>query len=110
MWRVRHTKGYSRMYLKITEKEGKKIIAVCDTELLGQVFEEGGVVLDLKMYERFYKGEEATAEEVARALADFDSANLVGKEAVGIAIERGLAEEEDVKYIKNIPHLQLYRI
>lgn len=98
------------MYLKVTEKEGKKIVAVCDTELLGQIFEEGDAILDLKTYERFYRGEEATAEEVAEALADFGSANLVGKKAVEIALKKGLANEEDVKYIKNIPHLQLYRI
>ena len=98
------------MYLKVTEKEGKKVVAVCDTELLGQVFEEGNAILDLKTYQSFYKGEEATAEEVAKALVDFGSANLVGKKAVGIALKKGLANEEDVKYIKNVPHLQLYRI
>ena len=98
------------MYLKVSEKEGKKIVAACDTELLGQVFEEGDAVLDLKTYGPFYRGEEATAEEVAGALSYCDSANLVGKEAVGVALEKGLANEEDVKYIKNIPHLQLYRV
>ncbi len=98
------------MYLKVTEREGKKVVAACDTELIGQVFEEGDAVLDLKTYERFYKGEEATAEEVAKALEDFGSANLVGKESVGVALEKGLANEEDVRYIKNVPHLQLYRI
>ncbi len=98
------------MYLKVTEKEGKKVVAACDTELLGQIFEEGDAVLDLKTYASFYRGEEATAEEVAGALASFGSANLVGKEAVGVALEKGLANEEDVKYIKNIPHLQLYRV
>ena len=98
------------MQLKVTEREGKKVVAVCDTELLGQVFEEGDAVLDLKTHESFYRGKEATAEEVAEALANFGSANLVGKESVGVALEKGLAEKGDVRYIKNIPHLQLYRI
>jgi len=98
------------MYLKVTEREGKTVVAACDNELIGQVFEEGDAVLDLKTYESFYRGEEATAEEVAGALADCDSANLVGKEAVRVALEKGLANEEDVRYIKNVPHLQLYRI
>ncbi len=98
------------MYLKISEREGRKIVAACDKELLGEVFEEGGVVLDLDTYASFYKGEEVGAEELGKALRDFDSANLVGKECVAVALKNGLAKEGDIRYIKDIPHVQLYKI
>jgi hypothetical protein len=98
------------MHMKITEREGKKIVAACDSGLIGQVFEEGDTILDLKTYASFYRGENANAGELEKALGEFDSANLVGKKAVGVAVGKGLAAEGDVKYIKNIPHLQIYRI
>ncbi|MBD3397977.1 DUF424 family protein [Candidatus Micrarchaeota archaeon] len=98
------------MYINLSVRGEKRIVAACDSELLGQVFEEGGAILDLERHKSFYMGEKADAGKLGNALGKFDSANLVGKKAVGVALERGIAEKEDVKYIKKVPHLQIYRI
>ena len=98
------------MFLKISEQDGSRIVAACDSELLGQVFEEGGATLDLKTHEPFFRGEEVDADALREALRDFSSANLVGEECVGVAIKSGLARKEDVRYIKEIPHLQIYKV
>jgi uncharacterized protein len=98
------------MYLKVTEREGRRIIAVCDHELIGRVLEEGDAVLDLKMYSSFYVGEIADSESVRRALGDFASANLVGEKAVGVALEMGIVQKRDIRYINGVPHLQIYKI
>ena len=98
------------MYLKISEREGHRVVAVCDKDLLGKVFTQGKAVLDLQKYAYFYKGDIAGVEEVTEALSDFSSANLVGKKAVGTAIVLGLAEKSEVKEIASIPHLQLYKL
>lgn len=98
------------MYLKVTEREGQRVVAVCDKELLGKVFEEHGKVIDLQKYSYFYKGDIAGVDEVTEALSDFSSANLVGKKAVGTAIVLGLAEESEVRKIASVPHLQLYKL
>ncbi|MBD3389366.1 DUF424 family protein, partial [Candidatus Micrarchaeota archaeon] len=79
-------------------------------ELLGKVFVEGEAMLDLETYREFYAGGEATEEDVGKALEKFSSANLVGKKCIKVAIESGLARETDVRYINNVPHLQIYRI
>ncbi|MBD3390095.1 DUF424 family protein, partial [Candidatus Micrarchaeota archaeon] len=65
------------MYLKVSEKEGNRIVAACDRELLGKVFVEGEAMLDLETYREFYAGGEATEEDVGKALEKFSSANLV---------------------------------
>jgi hypothetical protein len=98
------------MYVKVTEREGKKVVAACDRELLGKVFSEGDAVLDLETYAPFYRGERTDAGGLAESLGGFDSANLVGKKSVNVALENGLAQKRDVKYINGIPHLQIYRI
>ena len=98
------------MYLKISEREGKKVVASCDSELIGKVLKEGEATLDLDKYSSFYRGGEVGAEKLAEALKDFSSANLVGKECVAVALESGLVRETDVRYINNVPHVQVYRV
>ncbi len=98
------------MYLRIHESMGKRMVAVCDEDLLGRVLEEGGVCLDLDRYRNFYCGKKATKEEVEAALKSFDSANLVGKSAVNVALHMKLIKKADIMYINSIPYIQLYII
>jgi len=98
------------MYLKIHETDKGKIVAACDRELIGRVLEEGDVCLDLKTYKDFYVGELADKNSIKEALADFSSANLVGKKVVGIAVEDGVISKEYIKYIKDVPYIQIYKI
>jgi hypothetical protein len=98
------------MYVKVTEREGKRVVAACDRELIGRVLEEGGMVLDLKAYSSFYVGKLSDAPGLEAELGKFDSANLVGGRAVGVALDMGIVQKNGVKYIKRVPHLQLYKL
>lgn len=98
------------VYLKVHEQEGKRVIAVCDKELIGKVFEDKKGYMDLNIYRGFYVGEEVKDEEVKRELKNFSSINMVGKQAVKIALEMNLVSEQDVMYIKKIPYIQIYKI
>lgn len=98
------------MYMKVRKHSGNKIVAACEKGLIGKVLEEGSAVLDLDVYASFYVGEPATVEELKTELKRCSSANLVGKKAVNAAVESGFAREADIKYIKKVPHLQIYRI
>lgn len=96
--------------MKIHETPKGRIVAACDKELLGKMLEEGDLVLDLKQHGGFYSGSKATGEQLKQELKRFNSANLVGKKAVDIALELQLADESAVIYINKIPHIQLYRL
>ena len=96
------------MYLKI--HEDGRIVAACDKELVGRVLEDEERYLDLDRYKGFYMGEVTGEEKVRDALKGFESANLVGSRCVGIALDMGLADKEDVMYIKETPYIQIYRI
>ena len=98
------------MYLKVHETEKGKIVAACDKELVGKVLEEEGICIDLDSYRDFYVGNTATKDEIKDALKEFSSANLVGKKVVGIAVEDGVVDEGYIKYIKDIPYIQIYSI
>src|SRR4030095_2520873 len=98
------------MYLKIHQNQGTKIVAVCDEDLIGKVLESKDIRMDLDKYRSFYIGEKADAEAVKSALKSFSSANMVGKECVGIAVAIGLVGKDDVMYIKKTPYIQIYRL
>ncbi len=98
------------MYLRIHQSSGGRIVAVCDEDLLGKVLEDKGVRMDLEAYREFYAGSKAGAGDVKDALKSFSSANIVGKESVGVAVSMGLAGKGDVMYIKRTPYIQIYRL
>jgi len=93
------------MYVKShTTKDGKILLAVCDSDLLGKVFEEGKLILDLSG--EFYKGEILTKNEVADLMRNADLVNLVGEKTIAVAIEEEILEASDVKMIDGIPLYQ----
>ena len=93
------------MYVKthITEK-GETLVAVCDSDLLGQVFEEGNKQLDLRT--DFYNGEKKSKKDVADLIRNADLVNLVGEKAIKAGMIEELFEEKDVKRIAGIPIFQ----
>lgn len=85
-------------------------MAVCDEDLIGKVLEGNGAYMDLDRYRGFYKGECVGAPDVEKALSGFSSANMVGKESVSVAIAMGIAEKNNVMYIKKTPYIQIYKL
>jgi len=99
------------MYLRIHKTQNGTIVAACDRELIGQELTDGDVCIDLKKYSSFYKEKLITEKELSEALKmSFNSANLVGKKAVNTALMLKIASKSNVKYIKNIPYIQIYSI
>ncbi len=94
------------MAILISIKESyRKIVAVCDKELLGKYFEEGNRQLDIK--EDFYDGEEKSKEEVIDMLKELrkeDSTfNIVGKESIEAGLKAKLISKKGVMKVKGIP-------
>ena len=86
-------------------KSYRDVVAVCDEELLGKKFEEGGLQLDVK--ESFFKGKESSKEEVLETMIDMkleDSTfNIIGEKSVQTALEAGIVTKEGIGKIANIP-------
>lgn len=82
------------------------VVAVCDSDLLGKVFEEGQLQLDAK--ESFFKGEEKPEEEVIAIMQDMKKEdatfNIIGKESIEAAKKAGIATDENVNEIQGIPY------
>ncbi|USZ69657.1 DUF424 domain-containing protein [Halorussus salilacus] len=94
----------------LTERETDEglLVAVCDAEVLGETFEEDGV--SLTVTEEFYGGEEADEQAVVASLARASVANLVGTEAVELAVREGFVDEANVLDIESTRHAQYLRM
>ncbi|MGQ9543088.1 MAG: DUF424 domain-containing protein [Candidatus Bathyarchaeia archaeon] len=96
------------VYVKVYVKDRQKLVTVCDRDLIGKTFREGR--LKLEVTSRFYEGELATVCEAVKQLLDADMGNLVGKNAVKMAVENKLVNPDAVIYIAGIPHVQLIKL
>jgi len=90
--------------MKIYSVRGETLVAVCDSELVGKVFREGNLKIEVK--ESFYGTEEFEEKEVINALRKATIANITGEKAVDLAIKIGIIDRDRVLRISGCPHAQ----
>lgn len=87
-------------------RQGREVlVAVSDAGLVGRLFREGNMRLDV--LEDFYGTEGADAPEVVRQLSACTIANIVGVDAVTLAIRHGFVHPDSVLDIQGVPHAQM---
>ena len=93
------------MLVKIHESY-RKVIAICDAELLGKKFEQGN--MQLLVEEQFFGGEKMHEKKVVElmkdAMKDDATFNLVGRRTIATALKAGIIEKEGILKIKDVPH------
>ena len=94
--------------MKIHTDEDKKVLSVCDTELIGKTFEEGDNILNLA--ESFFNGSKASIESIIAETKSCNSAHLVGNNLVAGLLENKIIEEHHVKEISGNSHVMIFRI
>jgi hypothetical protein len=91
------------------KKVGRSVLlAICDAEVLGKTLCEGKIVFRVK--EDFYKGARVSVEEAIMMIENSTIVNMVGKNVVGKAIEKGYVHPEAVLSIDGIPHAQIVKL
>ena len=92
------------MHIKIHEAY-RKIVALCDTDLIGKTFEQD--IRQIEIKPNFFQGEEKTKEEIIKILQEMEKEdatfNIVGKQAVQTALEAGIIKEHGIMKIQEIP-------
>ncbi len=84
------------------------VVAACDTDILGDVYTEDGVTLDID--EGFYDGDECELAGVIDALDGFFTANLAGNRLVAALVDEGVVQEGEVATVDGVKHVQLFRV
>ncbi|EFW93792.1 hypothetical protein ZOD2009_01575 [Haladaptatus paucihalophilus DX253] len=96
------------MILKERETGEGLLVAVCDDDVLGETFETGE--MSFTVTEEFYGGDEADEDEVVHSLNRADVANIVGTDAVALAVEAGFVNEANVLELDSTRHAQFLRM
>ncbi len=96
------------VYIKLYEQGVETLLAACDEGLLGKIFTQGEIHLDVK--ETFYGGDLVEDISLEDKLKEATIINLVGENCVKKAIEMGLGYEEDIIEVEDVPHLQIFRM
>ena len=98
------------MYIKI-HKSYRNVVALCDSDLLGKIFEEPiseQSIKQLDVRENFYKGDEIDAKkalEILKSQTKEDSTfNIVGSESINTALEAGIIDEKSIGKIHGVPY------
>lgn len=97
----------SLFYMKVYNVEDKTMVAVCDEEILGKVFREGNVVLDIAP--TFYGGEKVGIEEIIEMISTADVVVLSGRRIVDELAKRGLVLKEYALVVEGQPHIQIIK-
>ncbi len=99
------------IYVKLHDSENGILLAMCDEELIGRVIEDGDVYINIRDYSEFYKGSLISAKEVQALIPDkLHSANIIGDEAVSVAIKHSIIKRENVKVASGVRYAHAYRI
>jgi len=91
------------------KKMGRNVVlAICDAEILGRTLREGKIVFCVK--EDFYKGARVSIEEAVSMMENSTIVNMVGRNVVRKAIEKGYVHPDAVLNVEGIPHAQVVRL
>jgi len=85
--------------------EGKILISVCDSDLVGKRFEDGDLQIDLSS--NFYMGEEKSEKEILETLKNCYLVVFVGERTINFAIKNKLLDKEKIVKIKDVPFAQV---
>ncbi|HXX87629.1 MAG TPA: DUF424 family protein [Candidatus Acidoferrum sp.] len=84
------------------------ILAICDVEMLGKTLRDGKIVFCVK--KEFYGGARVNVDEAICMIETCTIVNMVGKNVVNKAIERGYVHPDAVLNIKGVPHAQIVKL
>jgi hypothetical protein len=96
------------VYVNLKKIGRNVLLAICDCELLGKTLQQGKIVFQVK--DEFYNGGKLALEEAVRMIENSTIVNMVGKNCVGKAIEKGYVHPEAVLDIDGVPHAQIVKL
>jgi len=85
--------------------DNRKLLAICDGNLIGKIFEEGSKTLNVSKI--FYKGEPMFEKEILNLIESNTLLNIVGEESITFALKNKLIGKKGIIKIKGIPHALL---
>lgn len=93
------------IFVKEHEHQHRKLLAICDGNLIGKIFEEANKMLNVS--KSFYQGEPMFEKDILQIIDENVLLNIVGEESVNFALKNKLIDKKGIIKIKGIPHALL---
>lgn len=101
----KETSGQQKMFsVSVKHSPHGTLLVITDREILGKVFEEGRIQLDMR--KKFYLGEHMSKEKVKELLKSARHIHLTGKHSVAVGIELEVINNDKILWVKGIPHAE----
>lgn len=97
-----------KVSLNVIRKEGYVFVNICEPELIGKVFREGDIKLDIN--KEFYDGQEVSIDYAFSLLNEASVVSLVGNKIIEEALKRGLIRQGGILSIQGIKFAQIYNM
>ena len=100
------------IFFNIHERGGRKVIAICDEELVGMELSHGKIRIDLKRYSGFYTdgAKKINGDEDLKEILDSASSiNAIGEKALSFLKKNGY-DISGAKKVGEIPYIMIFRI
>lgn len=94
--------------LKIHKADDSQVVSVCDSDIVGKVFEEKGIVLDI--LESFYGGKEKAIDDVISAISASDSTIIIGNTITAELAKRGIISESHISSIAGQKYAMIFQL
>ena len=95
-------------YMKLSKVGRNVLLAICDAEILGKTLKDGKIRFHVK--EDFYMGARVDVDEAMCMIENSTIVNMIGKNVVNRAIEKGYVHPGAVLDIKGVPHAQIVKL
>ena len=96
------------VYVNLKKIGRNVLLAICDCEVLGRTLRQGKIVFHVKA--EFYNGGKVGLDEAVGMIANSTIVNMVGKNCVEKAIQKGFVHPEAVLDIDGVPHAQIVKL
>ncbi len=95
------------MEFMVAQKAGPHglLLVITDENILGKVFEEGKVQLDLR--NSFYRGKKMSKQEIKGLLPKAQHLHLTGKGAVALGVAENYVDPKRILWVKGVPHAEV---
>ncbi len=93
-----------KFYISIVEANGETLLAACDEDAAGKIFEDDKARLSVSR--QFYCGKTCEENELIAVMRTATIINLTGNKCVEIAVKNGFVKKHGVLNIGGISHAQ----
>lgn len=96
------------IYVKVHGNRDSRVLAACDEDALGKVFEGNGIKLAVS--KNFYGGELVSEKIFVEYMKLATTMNLVGQKTIFLAVKNGYISKNCVVKIGNVEHAQAVKL